>query len=80
MLSEAFTVLAEAMIQSFKSKDCDSLISIVDSMPIVTCKGKNREGTVSTEITSILLHQEHVLLWHETAHGRTAKGGNDTFP
>ena len=37
------------MIQSFKPKDCDSLISIVDSMPIVTCKGKNRK--VATEIT-----------------------------
>ena len=38
------------MIQSFNPKDCDSLISIVDSMPIVTCKGKNRK--VATEITS----------------------------
>lgn len=52
MLSEAFKVLVYTMIQSFKSKDCDSLISIVDSMPIVTCKGKNREGKVATEITS----------------------------
>lgn len=40
------------MIQPFKPKDCDPLISIVDSMPIVTCKGKNREGKVATEITS----------------------------
>lgn len=52
MLSEAFKVLVETMIQSFKPKDCDSIISIVDSMPIVTCKGKNREGKVATEITS----------------------------
>lgn len=50
MLSEAFKVLVFNMIQSFKPKDCDSLISIVDSMPIVTCKGKNRK--VATEITS----------------------------
>ncbi len=35
MLSEAFKVLVETMIQSFKPKDCDSIISIVDSMPIV---------------------------------------------
>lgn len=34
MLSEAFKVLVEIMIQSFKPKDYDSLISIVDSMPI----------------------------------------------
>ena len=40
------------MIQPFKPKDCDPLISIVDSMPIVTCKGKNRERKVATEITS----------------------------
>ncbi len=52
MLSETFNVLVENMIQSFKPKDCDSIISIVDSMPIVTCKGKNREGKVATEITS----------------------------
>ena len=45
-------VLVYTMIQSFRPKDCDSLISIVDSMPIVTCKGKNRKGKVATEITS----------------------------
>ena len=52
MLSEAFKVLVFTMIQSFKPKDCDPLISIVDSMPIVTSKGKNRKGKVATEITS----------------------------
>ena len=52
MLSEAFKVLVETMIQSFRPEDCDSLLSIVDSMPIVTCKGKNRGGKVATEITS----------------------------
>ena len=67
------------MIQSFKPKDCDSLISIVDSMPIVTCKGKNRERKSSNgdNIKGVLLNQEHVLLWYETAHGRTAKGGGN---
>ena len=40
------------MILSFMPKDCESIISIVNSMPIVTCKGKNREGKVATEITS----------------------------
>ena len=52
MLSEAFKVLLETMIQSFRPKDCASFISIVDSMPIITCKGKKREGKVATEITS----------------------------
>ena len=40
------------MIQSFRTENCDSLISIVDSMPVVTCKGKKREGKVATGITS----------------------------
>lgn len=52
MLSEAFKVWVETMVQSFRPQDCDSLISIVDSMPIITCKGKNREGKVAKEITS----------------------------
>ena len=51
MLSEAFKVLVKTMIQSFRPEDCDSLISIVDSTPIVTCKGKNWEGKIATEIT-----------------------------
>ncbi len=52
MLSESFKALVETMIQSFRPKDCDSFISIVDSMPIVTSKGKNRKGKMATEITS----------------------------
>ena len=57
MLSEAFKVLVETMIQSFKPKDCDSIISIVDSMPIVTCKGKNRrESSYGDNIKRVLLH------------------------
>lgn len=52
MLSEALRQLAEIMTNSFKPDDCNPIISIVDSMPIVTCKGKNREGKVAKEITS----------------------------
>lgn len=51
-LSEAFKALMGIMIQSFRPKDCDSLVSIVDSLPIVTCKGKNRQGKVAREITN----------------------------
>lgn len=40
------------MIQSFNPKGCDSLVSIVDSMPIVTCKGKKQKGKVAAETTS----------------------------
>lgn len=35
------------------------------------CHGDNLQG--------ILLYQEHVLLWYETAHGRTAQERNNTF-
>lgn len=52
MLAEAFKTLVGTMIQSFKPEDCAPLISIVDSMPIVTSKGKNRHGKVATEISS----------------------------
>lgn len=39
------------MVQSFRSKDCAPPVSIVDFMPIVTCKGKSREWKVAMEIT-----------------------------
>lgn len=52
MLSGALKALVETMIQSFRPQDCDLLFSIVDSMPIVTCKGRNRQGKVAREITS----------------------------
>ena len=52
MLSEALKELAATMTELFKPNDCDTMTSIVDSMPIVTCKGKNREGKVAREITS----------------------------
>lgn len=43
MLSEAFKVLVETMIQSFRPEDCDSPIPIVDSMPVVSCKEKTEK-------------------------------------
>jgi hypothetical protein len=52
MLSEALQELVRIMTISFKPEDCDTMTSLVDSMPIVTCKGKNREGKVAKEITS----------------------------
>ena len=52
MLSETLKELVATMTELFKPNDCDAMISIVDSMPIVTCKGKNREGKVAQEITS----------------------------
>ena len=49
---EAISELVRQLIHSFKPQDCDSMKSLVDSMSIITCAGKNRVGKVPTEITS----------------------------
>jgi hypothetical protein len=49
-LSEAFKTLAIGLFASYTPKDCDLKTSLTDSMPIVTCKGKNRKAKVATEI------------------------------
>jgi len=49
-LSEAFKSLAIVLYTCFVPKDCDFETSLTDSMPIVTCKGKNRKAKVATEI------------------------------
>lgn len=51
-LSEAFRVLSERLISSFMPADCDKGIPLVDSIPIITCAGRNRQGKVAREITS----------------------------
>ena len=52
LLSEAFAVLSQRLIKSFKPADCDSMISLVDSMPVITSAGRNRTGKVAPEITA----------------------------
>ena len=52
LLSEAFRVLSQSLPESFIPDDCDSLISLVDSMPIITCECRNRKGRVARDITS----------------------------
>lgn len=51
-MPEAISELVRQLIHSFKPQDCDSMKSLVDSMPIITCAGKNTVGKVATEITS----------------------------
>ena len=51
-LSECFKVLSQRLISSFMPEDCDSNVSLVDSMPVITCAGRNREGKVAKEITA----------------------------
>lgn len=49
-LSEAFTNLISPLLSEFMPKDCSSEISLLDSLPIITCSGK-RVGKVATELT-----------------------------
>ena len=50
-LSGAFLLLTQFLLSSVP-ENCDTDTSLLDSMPIITCKGKNRKGKVATEITA----------------------------
>lgn len=49
-LSDSFKILASTLFCCFFPDDCDPETSLTDSMPIVTCKGKNRKAKVAREI------------------------------
>lgn len=49
-LGEALKALSEIMLVQLKPDDCRSDVSLLDSMPIITCSGK-RTGKVAREIT-----------------------------
>jgi hypothetical protein len=49
-LSEAFKLIAARSVSDFIPSDCRLDMSLLDSMPIITCSGK-RSGKVATEIT-----------------------------
>jgi hypothetical protein len=49
-LSETFKFLSVWLFSSFIPDDCDLETSLTDSLPIVTCKGKNRKAKVAREI------------------------------
>ena len=49
-LSEAFKKLSEALLSGYCPQDCDLSVSLMDSLPIITCSGK-RVPSVAKEIT-----------------------------
>lgn len=51
-MSGAINELIKHLITFFKPADCDSMTSLIDSMPIITYAGKNKNGKVATEITT----------------------------
>lgn len=50
-LSEAFRLLTESLIREFRPEDCMKNVSLIDSLPIITCSGK-RKGKVAPELTN----------------------------
>ena len=51
-MSEAIKELTNQLLISFRPNDCDNITSLLDSMPIITCTGKNKTGKVATEIAN----------------------------
>lgn len=49
-MSEAFKLLDIFLVSSFIPDDCDLETSLTDSLPIVTCKGKNRKAKVARDV------------------------------
>ena len=49
-MAGAVTELTKQLLSSHKPEDCDEDTLIVDSLPIMTCTGRNRTGKVATEI------------------------------
>jgi hypothetical protein len=49
-MSETFKFLAICLFTGFTPENCDLGTSLTDSMPIVTCKGKNRKAKVAREV------------------------------
>ncbi|MEN6619417.1 MAG: transposase [Rikenellaceae bacterium] len=50
-LCGVFQHISLRLLEGFLSEDCDLGISLTDSFPIVTCKGRNRKGRVAPELT-----------------------------
>lgn len=51
-MSEVINKLVKHIITFFKPADCDSMTSLIDSMPFITCAGKNKTGKVTPEIAT----------------------------
>ena len=51
-LGDALKTFVETILCSFKPDDADLYNSIVDSMPIILCSGRNRQGKVAPELAT----------------------------
>ena len=50
-MTSAVSELSSQLLSMFKPSDCQEDTVIVDSMPIITCCGRNRKGKVAKDIT-----------------------------
>ena len=73
-LDEAFKVLSRRLISSFMPDDCDRGIYLVDSMPVITCTGRN--SSPWNNLQRVLFNKELVLFYALTLH----REGTIPFP
>lgn len=52
-MAGAFAELTKQLLGSHKPEDCYEDTLIVDSLPSMTCTGRNRTGKVATEIANM---------------------------
>ncbi|MDR2764388.1 MAG: transposase [Tannerella sp.] len=50
-LNEALRLLAESVLTDFQPEACDTGITLVDSMPVITCSGKRRPKVAGEMVT-----------------------------
>ena len=68
-MNGAINELVKHLITFFKPTDCDSMTLLIDSMPIITCAGKNKTGKVATESgTKIYYSTKNMYYWGLKLH------------
>ena len=60
-MAGAVRELSSQLLRMFRPSDCQDDTVIVDSMPIITCCGRNRTGKVARDIASFLLPVVNIL-------------------
>lgn len=75
-MASAVSELSSQLLSMFKPSDCQEDTVIVDSMPIITCCGRNRKGKVAKDITDKGYCSTKNLYYHGlSAGGRLAPTG-----
>ncbi|MDD3038678.1 hypothetical protein [Bacteroides sp.] len=51
-MTGAINELVKHLITFFKPSDRDSVTLLIESMPMITCQGKNKTGKMASEIVT----------------------------